>query len=352
MTDVYKRLANHLDNLPAGYPATDSGVEIRILNRLFTPKEAAAAMALTLFPEPAAAIAKKLEKKDSDIETLFFSMSKKGLISRSGKAQYEYMAANFINGIWEYQVNNLDEQLIHDVNEYLPQLWEKTWAKQKTQQHRVIPVSKTIPVEMNVMPYEKAESIIKNQSKLVVVPCICRKEQAMIGHGCGNPLETCLMLGAAAFFYEQNNIGRSISQEEALKILNKGIEAGLVLQPSNSQTPFVICMCCGCCCLVLKNLNKMDAPAKIACTNFYVSISQEDCTGCKSCEDICQMGAITVEDESAVVNRARCIGCGLCITRCEFDAITLVEKQASEKYAVPADTVEEYMNMARERGLM
>ncbi|MCD4674373.1 MAG: 4Fe-4S binding protein, partial [Desulfobacula sp.] len=323
MTDVYEKLAKHLDNLPASYPATDSGVELRILKHLFTPKEADAAMALTMFPESADVIAEKLGKNESETEKLFYSMSKKGLIGRLGKEQNKYMAANFITGIWEYNVNNLDEKLIRDVNEYIPQIWEKSWVKQKTQQLRVIPVSKSIPVEMNVMPYEKAESIIKKQSKIVVVPCICRKEQRMVGHGCDKPLETCLMLGSGAFFYEQNGIGRSISQKEALEILNKGIEAGLVLQPSNSQKPFVICMCCGCCCLVLKNLNRLDEPAKVACTNFYAVVSEDDCTGCGNCEDICQMGAITVEDELAVVSLARCIGCGLCVATCEFNATTL-----------------------------
>ena len=351
MTDVYERLAKHLDNLPASYPATDSGVELRILKQLFTPEEAEAATALTLFPESADIIAKKLGKNESDPETLFYGMSRKGLISRSGKGQHQYMAANFIMGIWEYHVNALDERLIRDVNEYIPQIWEKTWVKQKTHQHRVIPVSKSIPVEMNVMPYQKAENIIKQQSKIVVAPCICRKEHAMAGHGCGKPLEVCLMLGANAFFYEENNIGRSISQAEALEILNKANEAGLVLQPSNSQKPFVICMCCGCCCFVLKNLNKMDEPAKIACTHYYVTVSKDDCTGCGNCEDICQMGAIKVESESADVNLARCIGCGLCVTRCEFDAITLVEKEESRKHTVPANTVEQYMRMAQERGL-
>jgi hypothetical protein len=35
--DVYEKLAMHLDDLPAGFPRTESGVEIRILRRLFTP---------------------------------------------------------------------------------------------------------------------------------------------------------------------------------------------------------------------------------------------------------------------------------------------------------------------------
>ena len=352
MTDVYERLATHLDNLPASYPATDSGVELRILKRLFAPEEAEAALALTMFPESVDAIANRLGKDETDMEKLYYSMSKKGLIGRSGEEPYTYMAANFIVGIWEFHVNNLGEELIHDVNEYIPQIWEKRWTKQKTQQLRVIPVSKSISVEMNVMPYEEAESIIRKQLKIVVAPCICRKEQNVAGHGCDRPLETCLTLGPGASFYEQNGIGRSISREEALAILNEGIEAGLVLQPSNSQNPFVICMCCGCCCLVLKNLNRLPEPAKVANTNHYVTVSKNDCTGCGNCEDICQMGAIIVEGKSAVVNLARCIGCGLCVARCEFNATTLVKKEESERYAIPANTVEQYMNMARERGLI
>ncbi|WP_419658507.1 4Fe-4S binding protein [Desulfosarcina variabilis] len=40
-------------------------------------------------------------------------------------------------------------------------------------------------------------------------------------------------------------------------------------------------------------------------------VDTESCTGCGRCEAICQMNAITVVDESAVVDLDRCIGCGL-----------------------------------------
>src|SRR3989339_642451 len=96
MTDVYERLAKHLDNLPASYPATDSRVELRILKQLFTPEEAETATVLALFSEPADIIAKKLDKNESDTERLLYGMSRKGLIGRSGKEQHKYMAANFM----------------------------------------------------------------------------------------------------------------------------------------------------------------------------------------------------------------------------------------------------------------
>ena len=39
MSDVYQNLAKYLDRLPGGFPATESGVEIRILKHLFSPEE-------------------------------------------------------------------------------------------------------------------------------------------------------------------------------------------------------------------------------------------------------------------------------------------------------------------------
>ena len=48
MNPVYHKLARHLDDLPGGYPATENGVELRILERLFTPQDAALALGVDL----------------------------------------------------------------------------------------------------------------------------------------------------------------------------------------------------------------------------------------------------------------------------------------------------------------
>ena len=349
MDEVYKRLATHLDNLPGGFPATESGIEIRILKRLFTPREAELAANLTMMLEPAAAIAERVGKSEAETTQLLADMSKKGLILRSAKGgQTLYMAAQFVVGIWEYHVNDLDEDLINDFNEYVPHLM-KTQLKLKTQQLRVIPVSESVDAEMNIMPYEKAEEIVRSQSKIVVAPCICRKEHKMVGKGCDKPEEACLIFGGGAYFYEENGIGRSISQEEALTILKSGAKAGLVLQPGNSKKPLNICMCCGCCCQILKNLRSLDEPARIACTSYLAEVNPENCTACETCVEYCQMDAITVDDV-AQIDPKRCIGCGLCVTACEFNAITLLEKDESGKWVPPANIVETYINIARERG--
>jgi len=349
MDDMYKKLAVHLDNLPGGFPATESGVEIRILKRLFTPTEAEAALSLSLMLEPPAAIAARLGRPEAETARLLADMSRKGLILRATKGgQALYMAAQFVVGIWEYHVNDLDEGLIKDFNEYVPYLMD-TQLKLKTQQLRVIPVSQSIRAEMNIMPYEKAEEIIRSQSKIVVAPCICRKEHAMVGKGCGKPQETCLVFGGGAYFYEENGLGRSITTEEALTILRSGIEAGLVLQPGNSKKPLNICMCCGCCCQILKNLKTLDEPAKYACTSFCAEVDSERCSACQTCVDYCQMDAIRVDD-AARVDPKRCIGCGLCVAACELGAIRLLEKGETGKWVPPNNIVETYIHIARERG--
>ncbi len=38
--DVYRRLAQRLDALPHGFPSTESGAELRLLEKIFEPEEA------------------------------------------------------------------------------------------------------------------------------------------------------------------------------------------------------------------------------------------------------------------------------------------------------------------------
>ena len=348
--DVYSQLARHLDNLPAGFPATESGVELRILRRLFTSDEAMVALGLHMKPEPAVKIAKRLQMEAEALEIMLEDMSRKGLIFRARKGELAlYMATQFVVGIWEYHVNDLNEELIKDVNEYVPFLMEKTWAEMETKQLRVIPIAESMPVEASVMPYEEAATIIESQSKIVVAPCICRKEQKMMGEGCDSPMEACFIFGMAAYYYEENGLGRSISQEEAMGLMQKGLDAGLVLQPSNSQKSINICMCCGCCCQMLKNLKKMPHPATMIDSNYFAVVADENCIACGDCAERCHMDAIEIED-TAKVDLDRCIGCGVCVPVCDYDALHLEKKDEASLIVPPETMVQTYMKMAQERG--
>jgi hypothetical protein len=60
--NVYLRLREHLDQMPIGYPSTESGVEIEILRLLFKEEEARTTLLLTPFPEEPEQIAARCDE--------------------------------------------------------------------------------------------------------------------------------------------------------------------------------------------------------------------------------------------------------------------------------------------------
>lgn len=350
--DVHARLAKHLDTLPIPFPATESGVEIKILKRWFTAEEAGIALSMKGYPEPAENIAARAAMDADALSPKLDAMAKKGLIFRIAKGEKRfYNLVPLAEGMWEFHMNSNDEETVKELHTYIDHFFEKGWYGTSTSQHRVIPISRSVAGSMGVMPYDQAEAIIRQQKKISVAPCICRKEQKMLGEGCDHPSEVCMAFGTGAYFYIENGLGREISQEEALGILRGAMDAGLVLQPGNGQKVWNLCMCCGCSCNLLKALKKMDKPAAVAHTSFYAEVLADNCTACGICVERCPMDAMTVGDK-AVVNRDRCIGCGVCAGACTLGAVELRQKDGPDRYVPPADVLEMQMKIARERGLL
>lgn len=347
--ELYQKLAQHLDNLPGGFPPTESGVELRILRRLFSSEETELALHLTLIPEEPRVIARRAKLSREDAVQRLEQMAAKGLIFRFqpvGKPP-RYQALQYVIGIWEFHLNDLDTELIRDMGEYLPTLSKEAW---KLPQLRTVPVGRSITARMEILPHEKAEELVRGQKKFAVAPCICRREQKMIGKGCEKPEETCLVFGIAADYYERNGLGRVIDLQETLDILRMVDEQGLVLQPSNTQQILNICCCCGDCCGVLRTLKTFPKPASLVASPFVASLNVETCEGCGLCVERCQMEALSLENEKAILDIDRCIGCGLCASTCPTNSLTLIRKPASEQPVVPKDIIKASIRRGQERG--
>jgi electron transport complex protein RnfB len=349
--DIYQKLAHHLDNLPGGFPPTENGVEQRILRRLFSPEDAELALHLTLIPEEPRVIARRAKLGIDETVHRLEEMASKGLIFRLqfGERPPRYMASQYVIGIWEYHVNDLDPEFIRDMNEYLPTLVDmETWKK--TPQLRTVPVSRSIDITREVLTYENAEELVGAQKTFAVAPCICRREAEIMGNACDKPLETCLVFGVAADYYTRNGIGRQIDKQEALDILKLADKEGLVLQPSNAQKIVNICCCCGCCCQVLKSIKRHPQPAALVSTPFVASLDPTTCKGCGKCVERCQMEALHLEEDKAVLDVDRCIGCGLCVSTCPTGSLTLVRKPDAEQKEVPRTMTEALLALSRQRG--
>jgi NAD-dependent dihydropyrimidine dehydrogenase PreA subunit len=352
-TDVYERLAEHMDSLPAGYPRTESGVEMRILRRLFTPEDAELALHLTLLPEEARVVARRAGIPVEEAARRLEQMDEKGLIfsMRPPDGPPQYQAQQFAVGVWEFQVNRLSEDLVEDFEEYLPTLWrDEVW--QEAPQIRTVPIGESLDAQTAVIPYERAEALVQDHKVFAVSNCICRQEMDILGEGCDKPLESCLMFGMSADHGIRTGRSRAISREEALSLLHQAEEAGLVLQPANAKDVAFICMCCGCCCGVLRSLKRHPHPASIASSPFRASLNVDTCTGCGVCETRCQMGAISLDNGYAVLDLTRCIGCGLCITTCPAESLSLVRKPDEEQPYVPRNIIDTSIRLGQARGML
>ena len=347
MSEVYEKLRRHLDSLPAGFPATESGVEIRILKRLFTPEEAEIAPFVAMKLEPAEVIARRAGMDKEKIDSLLHRMARRGLIFsiETPERPHLFMAAQFVVGIWEYHVNDLDEEFVRDMREYSPVLFKEAFSP--LPQLRTIPVGKSIQAGLEVLPHEQAEELVRKQTKFLVAPCICRREHQLSGGGCEKLMDACLVFGWGADYYERNGLGRLITLEETLEILRKADEEGLVLQPGNSMEIVNICLCCGDCCQVLKNLKLYPAPGELSSSPFRVQLDEEACIGCGTCPDRCQMDALEMKEDKAALKPERCIGCGLCVSTCPAEALNLVRKPQSMQPPAPKNQKEAFILRAK-----
>ena len=329
-TDVYTRLREFMDTLPAGFPATPTGVEIRILKKLFTPEQAELAMKLGREPEEVQEIAVRIGMDEPELARRLEEMAQKGLIFRNrDKDRVSYQACQFLVGVYEFQLNRLDKEFCELFEEYLPHIGTTLMSLQ-TKQLRVIPVESAVESALAVASYNRIRELVKEQEIISVAPCICRKERGLLGKPCARPPETCLSFGNFARFYIDNQMARPISTDEALKILDQAEEAGLVLNPSNAQQIEWLCCCCTCCCPTLKFVKMMPRPADWVRAYYQAVIDADLCIACGECLERCQMAAIKQEAETAKMIEGRCIGCGLCVATCPVEAISLKPKPDME----------------------
>ncbi len=352
-TDIYEKLADYLDLLPAGFPRTEGGAEIRILRQLFTPEYASLAMHLSLIAEEPRVIAYRAGISLDKAEGLLQEMDNKGLIFsiKEKDKPLRYRMQQFIVGFWEQQVYSLTPELVRDFEEYLP-VFVNLDIWQKVPQLRIIPVNKSISVINNILPYEKVFELINLYNDFTVLDCICRKEQHILGKGCNKPLESCLSFGMADERNKRLNRGRAIGRSEVYDILNRAERAGLVLQTGNARNAVYICTCCGCCCGVLRSIKNDIRPASRVSTPFRAKPDSDKCSGCGTCINRCPMDALSLNDGRALLNPDRCIGCGLCVSTCSAGSMTLQRKPEHEQSYVPVSLTETYIRLGQVRGKM
>jgi len=351
MEQVYVKLRERLDDMAVGFPATESGVEMRILKKLFTEAQADLFIKLRPLPESPKDIAKRLNLDSDSLAGQLEEMAKRGLIFRVRKGDnVRYAAVPYVVGIYEFQLNHMDAEFARDHEEYFETVFRKSIQGFATPVLRTVPIDRSLVTEYPVAPFEDVLEIIDNQETIAIAPCVCRTTKDLVGERCDKPMENCFSFGSHAAYYVDNGMGRYISREEAKEIVIADEKAGLVMQPFNSQKAGGMCSCCGCCCGVLRGIKAQPSPADAVKSNYFAVVDPDECTGCETCLERCQMEAIALVDGIAEVLQKRCIGCGLCVTTCPTEAIALEAKAQDQQYEPPKTGGETYIRIASERG--
>jgi ferredoxin len=351
--DVYRRLARRLDEIPQGFAATETGAELRLLEKLFLPEEAELACVMRLAPETAAVIGERAGLSTDAAATMLAEMRGKGLIRAArGLDPPAYSLMPFVVGIYEAQLHRMDEEMAALVEQWLVDSGGGSNADGGASVHRVIPVGQSVPQDLEIFPYERAAEYLDGARSWGVRDCICRVQQNLIGKGCEHTVENCLVFAPVPGAFDRSDEIRAVSREEAGRILEQAADEGLVHSTMNQQDQlFYICNCCTCCCGVMRGVAEFGVPTAVARSDFRVKIAEDRCTGCGACIRRCQFGALSKDGDVAVADYSRCVGCGVCVDACPVEAVSMERRPAGEVDA-PARNLRQWMaSKAEERGI-
>ena len=233
-------------------------------------------------------------------------------------------------GIYEEQIGRMDEELAALFDGYFVEARGGVMISAKPALHRVIPVEKSIPIDITIFPYEREAELLDKAQSWGARDCICRLQQRLIGKGCDSEV-SCLLFAPARHVFDRSKVTRAITKEEAFEILDQAQNDGLIHSTGNYQDDVsYICSCCSCCCAIMRGVIEFGNHAAVARSDFLATVDPEVCSGCEQCLDRCKFGALSVCEDTCAVDRTRCVGCGLCIAECSTGALTLERRPEPE----------------------
>jgi electron transport complex protein RnfB len=336
--EVYHLLAERLDSLPNRFPATQSGVELRLLRKLFTLDEAQLASVMNLEAEPVSGIASRAGVDPREARNNLKTMAAKGLIDiRRGEGEFGFALKPFVVGFYETQLPHMDDEMAALFEQYFGET-RGGILRAVPALHRVIPVEQAIPFQVEIHPYERASELLERARSWGVRNCICRLQQKLVGKGCERPLEACLVFAHVEHAFDRSKVDRIITKEEALRILRATEEAGLVHTAGNFRDGIdYICNCCTCCCGILRGIAEFGITTAVARSDFHIVVETEVCSGCGACIERCQFNALSPAGATVVVDYSKCVGCGLCVESCATDGLRLARRPSGEIDQPPAN---------------
>ncbi len=331
--EIYEELREKLDKAPLGLPEGENREELEILEILFSEDEAELAPDLPFFTFRVEDVVDKVDMDKSELKDKLGTMVEKKTVLRDekdGETVYRLLPA--VIGWFELPFSagpggdERQEELAPLWKEYFSDTWLDELGDRENAAMRALPEKDSISTGAQVLSHEDAAKLVKARDDVALVQCACRTKARITGDGCEHSLDNCLTFGSLARAAVDTGIGKEITSERALEILEEANQEGLVHTTENHKGRLnILCNCCECCCISFKAIHEAGHEGAIAKSSYFANVDEEECIACGICSLRCPVNAVTVRKnkEPAQVDEEKCIGCGVCYPTCPVDAIEL-----------------------------
>ncbi|MBF7084301.1 4Fe-4S dicluster domain-containing protein [Desulfallas sp. Bu1-1] len=336
----YHKLQQTLDTHPMGAPPSEEFLEI--LKILFPPGEVELAALMDFKLRTAGEIARRAGMPEKEALQKLEAMADRGsVLAKKLDGQPAYALLPNYPGLFEYPIiKGVDGETL----KRLAKLWHAYYMRAMAAElasasppwTRVFPAEEALTEEYEILPFEVASKMMERTKAIALANCACR----ISAGNCDKPLDVCLAFDGAASFLAEREMARLISLQEAVEVLKRAEEAGLVHTGNNAADKLLfLCNCCPCCCHFLRLITEHNYTNAVAKSSYQARLDGSLCTGCGICaEERCPVKALNIEGDHAVFHPEKCIGCGLCVSTCPTGALRL-EKRANHQ-PPPATTGE------------
>ena len=372
LDNKYKKVANVLNRVPGGFPYNPTNTLVSILKHsikeenidfVLSFKKSISQTMDQLKESSGLSEEEILKKADALAKTgvIFNQPSSQGVMVYRllpiGR-QFEY---TFMKTLEKSEDNIKLSNLFYELHEELDNTIQSNYDRFISGMKNLPPIDRTVPIIENFetgdeieiivdkeieapveefIPTQKVEELINKFDDIAVGNCYCRQHKEFLGDPCKQIELTpsCFTLGKSARHTSNHGFSKLVSKEEAMKILKRIEEAGLVhkayhLHSDISKDEVAICNCCSCCCLTARDC--LIFPVANA-TNYLADINQDLCVGCGTCVEKCYNKAIDLNDnDKAERIEEYCVGCGVCASVCPENAISLIEGKRVVRMSPP-----------------
>jgi len=364
---VYDRLTERLNRLPQGAPPAES--LFQILKLLFSEREAALVALLPVRPFTAARAAGIWKTSEAEARAVLEALAARALlVDWEGPGGTEYVLPPPMAGFFEFSMmrvrSDVDQKALAELfYQYLnveEDFVRALFAGGETQLGRAFVHEPALSDEnaLHVLDFERASEVIRTATHRGIGLCYCRHKMEHVGRACAAPQDICMTFNTSAQSLIRHGHARAVETSEALELLHRAHEHGLVQFGENvRQEVNFICNCCGCCCEAMIAARRFAAAHPIHTTPFLPAVTEASCTGCERCVRACPVEALSAVSANdprqpkrtvARLDVERCLGCGVCVPSCRAGALALTER--GPRRLTPLNGAHRTVLMALERG--